>query len=91
MALAFLCADWWFNMVSWIVLNPIPLDRPALKDIESCCAKKPQDDIDHVSPPENAQPFLVDQKQAAVEKKQSELDEGKGRSYEHHTQPDMLR
>ena len=88
-ALALLC-NRWPNMVLLIISCPIPLDRPALKDVKSGCPKEPQDDIDHVGPPGDAQPFLVDQKQAAVEEEKRELDEGESRAYEHHTQPDML-
>lgn len=89
-ALAILC-DRWSNVVSLIVPCPIPLDRPALKDIKSCRPERPQDDIDHVGPPGDTQPFLIDQKQAAVEEEKRELDEGESRAYEYHTQPDMLQ
>lgn len=89
-ALALHC-DWWSNMVSLIVPCPIPLDRPALKDVKPCCPEEPQDHVDHVGPPGDAQPLLVDQKQAAVEEKERELDEGESGAHEHHTQPDMLQ
>ena len=55
-----LALHWWSNVVSLVVAYPIPLDGPALKDIESCCPKKPQDDVDRIGPPSDAQPFLID-------------------------------
>lgn len=50
-ALALHCRS---DMVSLVVLRPIPLDRPALKDVESSCSEEPQNDIDHVGPPSDA-------------------------------------
>ena len=87
-ALAHLCRS---NMIALVVPCPIPLDRPALKDVETCCPEEPQNDIEHVGPPSDVQPFLVDQKQTAVEEEERKFDEGEGRAYKHHAQPDMLQ
>lgn len=78
-------------MVSIIVPCPIKLDRPALKNVKPCRPEEPQDGIDHVGPPGDSQPFLVDQEQTAIEEEKRKLDARECWAYEHHTQPDMLK
>lgn len=80
----------WLNMVPLVVPHPIPLDGPALEDVESCCSEEPEHDVDQVGPPGYAQPFLVDEEEAAVEEEERELDEGEGGAGEYHAYPDML-
>lgn len=50
----------WLNMVAAVVLQPIPLDGPALEEIEPGRTEHPKYDIDQVNPPGDAQPLLVD-------------------------------
>ena len=77
-------------MISRVVLDEIPLNWPTLKYVKPGGAKKPKDDIDKVRPPSNAKPFLIDEKDASIEKQQGKLDERECRSSENHHYPDML-
>ena len=80
----------WLKMVAVVVLQPIPLDGPALEEIKPRRTKHPEHDVGQVDPPSDAQPLLVHKEEAAIEEKERELDSGEGRTGEDHGDPDML-
>ena len=53
---------------------PIVICGDALKDEVDGCADEPEDGVDKVDPPEDAEPALIDKEDAAVEEKEAEFD-----------------
>ena len=65
---------WRRSVVTRIVPIPVPSNRPALKKIKSSSSKGPEQDVDEIGPPGNAEPLLVYQEDTAVEEEESQLD-----------------
>ena len=51
---------WRISLVFLVIAIPVPTDGPTLEEVESGCAKGPQQYVDEIDPPSDTQPFLVD-------------------------------
>ena len=71
-------------------LQPVPIRRPALKEIKAGRTDKPGKLIDEVGPPGYTQPALVDDEEATVEVKETDPNGAEEGDLEDDGYPDVL-
>lgn len=78
------------HVIAAVILHEVPLDWPALEDVEAGRPKEPKYYIDPVGPPGPPEASVIDHENAAIEVQHTQLDAGKRYASEYHHYPDIL-